>query len=149
MVEADLDEVIEIERASFSEPWTRELMARELDNPVSFQFVKKIDTKCPRRIAGFIVIWIVCGDAHILDLAVKEELRRGGIAKALVEFALDFMRQKGVVVVSLEVRRSNEAAMELYKSFGFSRAYVRNKYYGDEDAVVMSLTLQDDNNEDK
>ena len=92
-------------------------------------------------LAGYIVIWIIYGEAHILNIAVREDLQRMGLARSMISFALRFMTERGVAVVSLEVRRSNEAAIKLYEDYGFDEVYVRENYYGDEDAIVMSLTL--------
>ncbi|MCK5237637.1 MAG: ribosomal protein S18-alanine N-acetyltransferase [Deltaproteobacteria bacterium] len=149
MSEDDLDGVMEIEEVSFPKCWPRDLMARELMNPVSYPFVMHGTVDDKKQVVGYIVIWIVHGDAHILDLAVAPALRGGGLAKRLISFALRFMVERGTVVVSLEVRRSNEAAIKIYRSFGFNQVYVRDKYYGDEDAIVMSLALTEGLNEEK
>jgi ribosomal-protein-alanine N-acetyltransferase len=141
MTRADIDEVMAIEQDAFPKPWTRELMERELKNPVSFPFIKRVKVNGEEMLAGYMVIWIVYGDAHILDIAVAPSLLRRGIASGLISFALRFMTERGVAVVSLEVRRSNVAAIKLYEDYGFVEAYVRKMYYGDEDAVVMSLIL--------
>ena len=138
----DLDDVMAIEVKSFPQPWTRELLERELTNPVSFPFVKKATFRGSELLAGYIVFWVVYGEGHILNIATAPELKRLGIAGSLLSFALDFMAERGVVTVSLEVRRSNTPAISLYESFGFIETYVRKLYYGDEDAVVMSLRLR-------
>jgi len=141
MTSADLDEVIDIERRSFPLPWSRPLFERELENPVSFSYVVKAREDDTERVVAYIVFWVVYGEAHILDIAVHPEMRRRGVASFLLGWALDRMREAEVMGVFLEVRKSNRAAIELYRKFGFRESYERKNYYGDEDAIVMTLTL--------
>ncbi len=141
MRHGDLGGVLEIERLSFPEPWSRAQFERELSNPVSCQFVASVDAESGGIVAGYIIFWIVYGEAHILNIAVHPAFRRRGIAKELLSHSLDHMRFVGVSEVYLEVRRSNEAALSLYRGFGFEKVFVRRNYYGDEDAVVMRLRL--------
>ncbi len=142
MSEEDIDEVIRIERLSFPNPWRREFFERELKNPISYAFVEKIEEKGRLRLAAYIVFWIVTDEAHILNIAVDPELRRQGLARRLLTMALAFMEDRGVEVVHLEVRRSNRAAINLYKRFGFEEVYIRENYYGNEDAIVMRLVFR-------
>ncbi len=142
MSEEDIDEVIRIERLSFPNPWTRGFFERELRNPISYAFVEKIEEKGRLRLAGYIVFWIVTDEAHILNIAVDPELRRQGLAKRLLCVALSFMEDRGVDVVHLEVRRSNTPAINLYRRFGFEEVYIRENYYGNEDAIVMRLVFR-------
>ncbi len=142
MTEEDLTEVLTIERESFPQPWTRGFFEKELKNPVSHCYTERVTVDGVERLAAYMVIWIVHGEGHILNIAVAPELRRMGLAKRLLRFALDFMRDKGVADVLLEVRRSKVAPIKLYEGFGFERIYVRPRYYGDEDAVVMKLVLK-------
>lgn len=148
---ADLDEVMRIERLSFPNPWTRGMFESELKNPVSSAFAARPPgngqgegIQTPQGAGGIIaycVFWIVQGEAHILNLAVDPEWRRKGVAFTLLQTVLDFMRPRTVFEVFLEVRTSNIAARRLYKGLGFREAYIRKKYYGDEDAIVMSLEM--------
>ncbi|MCK4738842.1 MAG: ribosomal protein S18-alanine N-acetyltransferase [Deltaproteobacteria bacterium] len=142
MTEGDLDAVMEIENASFPQPWSRELMARELSNPISYPFVKTKSLKDGSEVlVGYLIFWLVYGEAHILNIAVRSDLQGSGIGSRLLSFALDFMSKRGVDLISLEVRKSNTTAISIYNRFGFEEVYVRKLYYGDEDAVVMSLNL--------
>ena len=138
----DLDEILQIEQASFIKPWTRSMFESELRNPVSFSYTLKVRPKEGlERIGGYAVLWIVHGEAHILNIAVTPEYRGRGIASRLLGLMLALMKRNLVYEVFLEVRVSNEAARDLYKKFGFSEAYIRKNYYGDEDAIVMVLDL--------
>ncbi|MBI5888849.1 MAG: ribosomal protein S18-alanine N-acetyltransferase [Deltaproteobacteria bacterium] len=139
----DLDEVMRIERLSFPNPWTRGMFENELKNPVSFAFAARAggERQGPGGIIAYSIFWIVQGEAHILNLAVDPEWRRKGVALTFLQSILDFMRPRTVFEVFLEVRMSNIAAIRLYKGLGFREAYVRKKYYGDEDAIVMKLEM--------
>jgi len=141
MAVQDLDGVLRIERASFPNPWTREQFAQELANPVSRAYTISVDRDGAPELAGYIIFWVVHGEAHILDIAVAPGLRRTGVARALLAASLDTMRVNLVFDVFLEVRRSNAAARALYREFGFREIYERAGYYGDEDAVVMGYSF--------
>lgn len=138
----DLDEVMRIEELSFSTPWSRAFFERELVNPVSFPYTERLRSGGRDRCAAYVVFWIVSGEGHILNLAVDPGLRRTGIAKRLLVFVLRFFIDRGVEEVFLEVRENNAAAISLYQGFGFETLFVRKRYYGDEDAIVMRRSLE-------
>lgn len=141
MRKEDLDQVLAIEQASFTMPWSRNLFLSEFRNaPVSLMLAARSSQE-PRAIIGFIVCWLVADELHILDLAVEPARRRKGIARNLVLAALKCGYERNVRRVFLEVRTSNEAALNLYGGLGFVRSIVRKGYYDlpVEDAVVMSL----------
>lgn len=141
MIKEDLDQVLAIEQASFTMPWSRNLFLSEFRNaPVSLMLVARSSPE-PRAIIGYIVCWIVADELHILDLATEPTLRRKGIARQLVLAALKHGCERNVRRAFLEVRTSNEAALDLYGGLGFARSIVRKGYYDlpVEDAVVMEL----------
>lgn len=142
MNEADLDDVLAIEERSFPKPWSRVLFESELDNPVSQSYTLKSVSGGSAALAAYIVFWVVHEEAHILNIAVREDFRKKGLASRLLSHALDMLvKRPAVSYVYLEVRRSNAAGRRLYEKFGFKEAYERKDYYGDEDAIVMVLTL--------
>ena len=142
MEAGDLDEVLEIEQASFPRPWTRGMFESELRNPVSFSYTLKVRPQDGKEeIGGYVVLWVVHGEAHILNIAVNPKYRGRGIATRLMQLMLELMKRNLVYEVFLEVRVSNMAARNLYKRFGFRESFIRKKYYGDEDAIVMVLDL--------
>lgn len=149
MAASDLDEVLEIERQSFPKPWTRSMFESELKNPVSFSMVLKTKSGVKEKLAAYMVYWVVHGEAHILNIAVAPAYRRRGAAELLLGTALEQMRRNLVFEVFLEVRRSNEAARRLYGNFGFRESFERKNYYGDEDAIVMTLVLDGYGDEDE
>ncbi|HHL39176.1 MAG TPA: ribosomal-protein-alanine N-acetyltransferase [Deltaproteobacteria bacterium] len=143
MTEDDLDDVLRIERLSFTTPWSRALFENELKNPVSCGMVAKVGGPGAECVAAYIVFWVVHGEAHILNIAVHPDFRRRGLGSRLLDHALGLMEERGVRGVFLEVRRSNRAARRMYGRFGFRELFVRRRYYGDEDALVMALDLRE------
>jgi len=141
MIQEDLDQVLAIEQISFTMPWSRNLFLAEFRNaPVSLMLVARSSPQ-PRAIIGYIVCWIVADELHILNLATEPARRRKGTARHLVLAALKYGCARNVRRAFLEVRASNEAALNLYEGLGFVRSIVRKGYYDlpVEDAVVMSL----------
>jgi ribosomal-protein-alanine N-acetyltransferase len=132
-----IDDILAIEEASFTNPWTREMYLSELENRgVSYCFLAK---DANGHTAGFCSFWRVLDELHINNLAVKPEVRRLGAGTALLEHVLHEGARLGVHRVTLEVRRSNEPARLLYERFGFFVAGVRPGYYTKpvEDALVL------------
>ena len=133
----EIDDILAIEQASFTNPWTREMYVAELKNQgVSFFFLARDKN---RRIVGFCSFWRVLDELHINNLAVLPEFRRSGIATALLRRVLTEAVRLGTRRTMLEVRRSNVPAQELYQRFGFTVSGVRSKYYTNppEDALVL------------
>ncbi|MBI5643659.1 MAG: ribosomal protein S18-alanine N-acetyltransferase [Deltaproteobacteria bacterium] len=139
MTSDDLEDVLKIERASFPNPWTKGQFESELRNPVSTSLTLKAEESGAEVLAAYVIYWVVHGEAHILNIAVNPLMRRRGMATVLLRESLKTMRRSLVYEVFLEVRKSNSAARDLYRKFGFVEAFVRRKYYGDEDAIVMKL----------
>jgi len=134
---SDLDDVLAIEDASFTNPWTREMYLAELENEhVSYCYLAK---DADRRVVGFCSFWRVMDELHINNLAVMPEDRRAGVATALLHHVLREGARLGAVRATLEVRRSNEPARILYERFGFALAGIRRAYYTKpvEDAIVL------------
>lgn len=94
-------------------------------------------------LVGFLVAWHVADELHVLNVATVPEMRRRGVARALMEVALAYASGAHVRIAVLEVRRSNRPAIKLYRAFGFTALGVRSRYYADndEDAIEMILGL--------
>lgn len=138
MILNDLEQVVAIDQASFSLPWPPRSFQFELtDNPASRSWVVEFDGK----IVSMLVGWLIIDELHVATIATHPEFRQQGYAKKLLFHALKSARDEGVIRSFLEVRRSNEAAIKMYKGFGFVEDGVRKEYYKDnnEDAVLMSL----------
>lgn len=132
-----IDAVLAIEEASFTNPWTREMYLSELENPgASFCFFA---LDAADRCIGFCSFWRVLDELHINNLAVLPEYRRSGVASALLTFILDKGVELGTRRATLEMRRSNDPARLLYERFGFKVAGVRRDYYTKpvEDALIL------------
>ena len=135
--EIHLDDVLGIEEASFSNPWTREMFLRELANAgVAYGYVLM---KPDGRVVAFSTIWVVLDEVHINNVAVHPDWRGHGLGQALLEFILALWADRGAERATLEVRRSNEVAINLYKKLGFTVAGTRKDYYTEpvEDALIL------------
>jgi ribosomal-protein-alanine N-acetyltransferase len=134
---ADLDAVIAVEEASFTNPWTREMYQAELTHTgVSFFMLARASD---RTVVGFCSYWRVVDEIHINNLAVLPSHRRQGVGRALLARVLREAVAQGAVRALLEVRRSNEDARRLYEALGFTLAGIRRGYYTGpvEDALVL------------
>jgi ribosomal-protein-alanine N-acetyltransferase len=139
-----LSEILRIEEACFSAPWTRKMLEAELSgNPFAHFLVARWREGAPsgEAIVGYLCYWIVFEEVRLMNLAVIESMRHRGIARSLVATALQTGISQGAHRAVLEVRASNRAAQRLYQAFGFSETAVRPKYYAnpEEDAVLMEL----------
>lgn len=135
---ADLPQVIEIERASFPSPWSFTFFEQELRyNKLAHYFV----ACCGDEILGYLGLRILAGEAHLTTIAVKESKRRRGVGESLLAWAIEFARQMGASLLTLEVRASNLPARSLYRKYGFVEVGIRRRYYVEtgEDALLMSL----------
>lgn len=132
----DIKEVLAIESESIISPWNEKQVQYELlNNPVSRMRVA-VDEKT--IVIGFIDYWITYDSATIAQIAIKKELRRKGVAKALLENMIRDCKDQNVKSITLEVRFNNEPAIKLYELFGFKRVVIKKNYYQDgTDAVYM------------
>jgi ribosomal-protein-alanine N-acetyltransferase len=133
----DLEGVLAVEAESFTNPWTRDMYAWELQNrAVCHVLVARTDT-C--RVAGFCAFWLVVDEIHINNVAVRPAFRGQGIGTALLHQALAEGRRLGARRATLEVRASNLGARRLYERLGFYVAGTRRNYYTNpvEDALIL------------
>lgn len=137
MNRSDLDGIMDVERESFSVPWTKGMFEDELFNPNAFYLVLEAEN----RIAGYAGCWKILDEGHITNVAVHPDFRRKGYARILIQELILKTKQQGVSALTLEVRVSNIPAISLYKSFGFTSYGIRKNYYSDnnEDANIMWL----------
>jgi ribosomal-protein-alanine N-acetyltransferase len=139
----DLDAVLEVEHASFNNPTTREWYEGELQRPdVCFVYVIRVAEAASDIpiVAGFCAFWKVVDQIHINNLAIRPELRGRGLARMLLARVLQEAAIMGAPHATLEVRRSNLPARQLYEGAGFVLAGVRTSYYTNpmEDALILS-----------
>src|SRR5206468_5613965 len=146
-VEADIAAMVEIERASFSDPWTRAAIASTLRHEHMRVLVAddggELGGDGARRPLGYVVAMIAGPEAEVADLAVSPIARRRGIGRALIDRLLAELAAVGVVAVFLEVRESNRAARALYESRAFQSVGRRRGYYRCpvEDALLLKREL--------
>jgi len=141
MCEPDLAEVMAIEDAIYSHPWTRGNFADSL--------VAGYECRTWRLgadLIGYFVLMVAAGEAHLLNLSIAPAWQRKGHGSLLLREAAGIARARGARGIFLEVRPSNAGAQALYTRFGFRRIAVRRGYYpahsGREDALVLTLALQ-------
>ena len=142
MTHEDMPAVIALEQAAFRNPWSPELLRRELEHDWStILLVEEPQPGGGRMLLGLAIFWIVQDEVHVLNVATAPEHRRRGVARAVMEEILARGRHRRCSLATLEVRRSNEAAIGLYRSLGFRSVGIRPNYYVDEkeDALVMVL----------
>lgn len=144
----DLDELMVIEREAFRHPWSRELFRRELEHDWSTILVAVEPlTNAPgggERLVGFLIYWLVHDEVHVLNVAVAQEHRRKGVARLLMAETERRAQEANASLMTLEVRRSNVAALDLYRQFEYRAVGVRPHYYVDEgeDAIIMVKELK-------
>jgi len=138
----DLDEIARIEAESFPAPWKREFFASELVEPHRYVRVLGRDDGREPRIGGYLFAVSLYEEFHVNKIATDLRLRHQGYGRVLIEDALARARSMGSAAMTLEVRVSNAAARQFYRSYGFAEAYRRRNYYQDgEDAFVLILAL--------
>ena len=135
-----LDEVVNLEKQCFPDPWSRNLFAMELENDLAAWLVALDDTGAVIGCAG---LQVVLDEGTITNIAVRPDRRHQGAAAALLDVFLDFARGHQLSFVTLEVRASNYDAIALYGSRGFRAVGRRRNYYEypKEDALIMTLYL--------
>ena len=139
----DLAAVLEIERRSFAQPWSRGFFEKELSTPFARLVVAVEDTGVRPMVVGYTCRWRVTDEVHLLNVAVHPERRGVGLGRLLVEAVVEEARAARVRVVFLEVRAGNVVARRLYRHLGFRDLGTRRGYYGPgQDAIVMELRLE-------
>lgn len=139
-----LDEVAELERICFTDPWSRNMLLEELKNDCA-SFLAAVDDT--GRVAGYAGIQVVLDEGYILNVAVRPECRRNGIAEKLLTVFLNFAQANGLAFLTLEVRASNHPAIVLYGKLGFRGVGRRKNYYEhpQEDAIIMTREFEQKN----
>lgn len=135
---ADLDAVLEVERASYPQPWSAEAWREEFDATDRVTLVAVAEGGAVRGVASALV---AAGEAQVTTVAVAPSARRCGVGSQLLTALLDGALAAGAIDVTLEVRESDAGAQALYSGFGFVSEGVRPGYYQDngEGAVIMWL----------
>ncbi|WP_273854121.1 ribosomal protein S18-alanine N-acetyltransferase [Guptibacillus spartinae] len=136
----DIEAVMRIEHATFPTPWSRSAFYNEI---VINHFATYLLLEVGEEIAGYCGVWVIIDEAHITNIALHPDYRGMKLGEALLKKAIHFVKSRGAVKMTLEVRVSNLVAQNLYRKFGFEEGGIRKNYYTDnqEDALVMWVNL--------
>ena len=140
--ESAVDEVVALEAASFTNPWSKDALLWEMRNSdVTRVYIGRDDAGA---LTAFCACWVIFDELHINTMAVAANWRRQGVASALLRFVFADAQSAGARKATLEVRESNHAAIRLYESLGFRTAARRPRYYTkpDEDALILWLNIE-------
>ena len=142
MTMADVDGVAAVEAATFPTPWSRDAFQSEMKNVAARYLVAEKDG----TIIGYAGAWIILDESHITNIAVLESQRGQGIGRRLTEGLMQYLSNLGAAYATLEVRKSNAVAQNLYVSLGFIKLGVRKRYYEDngEDAYLIGEIVASD-----
>jgi ribosomal-protein-alanine N-acetyltransferase len=138
---ADLKAVLEIDRLSFPLPWSERTYRYEInENPSSYMYVVEVQEGLKPKVVGYVGFWFIVDEAHISTLAVHPDYRGHGMGELLLQTAVNHAERLRAKIVTLEVRISNQTAINLYRKFVFKVVGCRPRYYRDnnEDALLMT-----------
>lgn len=137
--DADLESMYAIEVSSFSVPWSKASMEKDLVNPVATYLLAEEEG----QIRGYIGVWNVMSEGQITNVAVEPNHRGKGIGQKLVQALVEYAKANELEVLILEVRESNAAAQKVYSKAGFKEVAIRKNYYTHpkENAMIMALAL--------
>ncbi len=138
--ETHISQLAEIEKECFSAPWSEDGIKAEINNPAARFFVAVSDNNT----VGYAGMHIICGECYIANVAVSSAYRRNGIASALLEKLESTAKKENGEFLTLEVRQSNEKAINLYSKHGYKQVGIRKNYYSKptEDAILMTKTIE-------
>lgn len=136
MTIADLEAVTAIEAATFPTPWSADSFRQELERNVAARYLV---AEREGQVIGYAGAWIILDESHITNIAIAQEHRGRGYGRQLTEALMQYLSNLGAAYATLEVRKSNLKAQNLYTSIGFVKLGVRKRYYEDnqEDALLM------------
>ncbi len=142
-----LEEIERLERICFSRPWSRRMLAEELENQCA-AFLVAEDGQTG-TVLGYAGLLVVADEGYITNVAVFPEYRRRGVAARILEIYLNFAQANRLAFLTLEVRPSNEAAIALYQRYGFEEVGRRKNYYDlpKEDALILTRYFDKEENE--
>lgn len=135
MNKSHIDGIVEIENESFAIPWSRASVEKELSNNLAI-YVVAVENE---KVIGYGGMWHIVNEGHITNIAVHKDYRQKGIGNAIINKLFEIAEEKEMIGLTLEVRKSNIPALELYKKNGFKLEGIRPEYYEDnkEDAYIM------------
>lgn len=137
MTEKHIDDVVEIEKASFSMPWSRDAFTESMAYDYAI-FLAAVDDAIEKTV-GYIGLYKIFNEGDITNIAISPEYRGQGIGGMLMDSVINMAEKENIENLMLEVRQSNAVAINLYEKKGFIRAGIRKRFYEKpvEDAIVM------------
>ena len=144
MNEGHLGELERLEKLCFSRPWSRRMLAEELENQCAAFLVAEDGVS--GKVLGYAGLLVMADEGYITNVAVFPEYRRSGVAAKLIEVFENFARGNRLAFLTLEVRPSNAAAIALYRRFGFQEVGRRKNYYDlpKEDALILTRYFEEE-----
>ena len=133
----DLEKIKNILNTDFDDFWSYEILKEELTSQNTVYFVAKIDNE----IVGFAGIKIILDESDLMNIVVKKEHRKKGIASSLLNKLFLIAKEKNLKSINLEVNANNLSAINLYKKLNFIEIGKRKNYYKDQDAILMKLDI--------
>ncbi len=142
----DLKDIMDIEEASFTSPWPRDVMVNEITANTFSEVTVALHGK---KVVSFMICWVIDCERRLQNIATAPAWRSRGVARMMMNHLLDEAQRAATSVIILEVRELNREARALYSSLGFAQTGRRNGYYSDtgEDAIIMSLNIDGENSE--
>jgi ribosomal-protein-alanine N-acetyltransferase len=135
----ELDEVVSLERSNPLTVWSKDMFIGEMRNPFAYCFVTKTEDGSKQLVIGFICFRNVAEESELLNICVHPDYRRRGVGKELMQFYVEFSRQRGIKTFHLEVCSSNHSALQLYQLFSYESSGMRKNFYpGKFDALLMT-----------
>lgn len=143
MTLSDVDQVYDVEKLTFSLPWSRDSFQNELSHN---HFAHYLVLELEGKVVGYGGMWLIGDEAHITNIAIAPEFRGRKWGEKLLVAMKHYAIHRGAVAMTLEVRISNHVAQSLYQKFGFEKTGIRPKYYSDngEDALIMWVNFDDE-----
>jgi ribosomal-protein-alanine N-acetyltransferase len=133
-----LDDIVRLEQICFSRPWSRRMLAEELENQCA-AFLVALEPET-NKVIGYAGLLVMADEGYITNVAVFPEYRRRGVAEQIIQVFCDFAQGNHLAFLTLEVRPGNAPAISLYNSFGFEEVGRRKNYYDlpREDALILT-----------
>ncbi|HBY21660.1 MAG: ribosomal-protein-alanine N-acetyltransferase [Clostridiales bacterium GWE2_32_10] len=135
MTNGDINDIVELEKKSFHNPWTKEMFENELMHDNVYYFIAEHNN----NLIGYVGFWHIVDEAHVTNICVDSSAQRNGVGMLMMGHLIDFCKSKNIIGVTLEVRKLNEKAINFYHKLGFKNEGIRKNYYSNpqEDAIIM------------
>lgn len=136
----DLDRIHSLEEEVFESSWSYKMFDLDFKSPFSFYYIIEEED----ILKGYFCISLILGEANLNNIAIAKAYRGQGLAKDLLAFLMDFLKEQKARKLLLEVRYNNVEALGLYKSLGFKEIDRRKNYYGHNiDAIIMEKEIEE------